>query len=111
MSAKKIASPPQEQDDELPPNGQRRCLTIEVWEYEKKQEKEVEAVLSPEDFRVWMIQKYEHLSQMSFKAWGTPLPVELSLPRVQLPPELAHIGKEKIYMMTKKGQFLVLPSD
>ena len=93
---------------ELPPNGQRRCLTIEVWDYERKQEKEVEAVLSPEDFRVWRIQKDEHLSRMGFDAWGTPLPVELSWPKVVLPPELAHISERKIFMMTKKNEFKVI---
>ena len=97
--------------EELPPNRQTPCLTAARWEYEEEEEKQVEAVLSPEDFRVWMIQRREHLYQMSLKAWGTPLPVELSLPREKLPPKLSHIGRDKIYMMTKKGKFLVLPTD
>ena len=108
MGSKKIASLTQEQRDQLPLNGQRLCLTIEVWEYRKEEEREVKAVLSPEDFRVWMIQRNEHISRMSFETWGNPPPVELSWPKVVLPPELAHVSADKIFMMTKKNEFKVI---
>ena len=101
----------QEEQDEQPVSKQRRCLTGDRWEYEEQEEQEVKAVLSPEEFRVWMIQKNEHLYQMGLKAFGTPLPVELTLPKVLLPPELAHVSADKIFMMTKKGEFRVIPTD
>jgi hypothetical protein len=98
---------------ELPPNRQTPCLTAARWEYEEEEEKQVEAALSPEDFRVWMIQKREHLYQMGLKAFGTPLPEELTWSKVVLPPELAHVSADKIFMMTKKNEFkvIVLPQE
>jgi hypothetical protein len=93
---------------ELPTNRQTPCLTAARWEYEEEEEKQVEAALSPEDFRVWMIQKREHLYQMGLEAFGTPLPVELTWAKVVLPPELAHVSADKIFMMTKKNEFKVI---
>jgi hypothetical protein len=60
-----------------------------------------------------MIQKREHLYQMGLKAFGTPLPVELTWAKVVLPPELAHVSADKIFMMTKRNEFkvIVLPQE
>jgi hypothetical protein len=98
----------QEDQDELPVTNQRRCLTIERWAFEEEREREAAAFLSPEDFHIWMIQKRAHLYQIGFEAFGTPLPVELSLPKIELPPQLAHFNKDKIFFMTKDNEFKVV---
>ena len=76
---------PANQDEELeqsPAPHQRMCLTHLLQVRKAEVEEEMKAKLSPEDFRVWRIQRDEPYHQLSLETWGTPLPPELLLKRI-----------------------------
>ena len=56
---------------------QRRCGTPMLDEYFRQEALKMEAKLSPEEYRVWLIRRDEPLFRMAHQSWGAPLPPEL----------------------------------
>ena len=48
-----------------------------LWAAQQVLEKEMQAKLSPKEFRVWRIRQGAEIYHLSHKTWGTPLPPEL----------------------------------
>ena len=56
---------------------QRRCGTPMLQEMREAEALEMQAKLSPEEFRVWQIRRDEPYHRLSLERWGTPMPPEL----------------------------------
>lgn len=56
---------------------QRRCGTPMLQEMREAEALEMQAKLSPEDFRVWQIRRDEPYHRLSLERYGIPLPHEL----------------------------------
>lgn len=62
----------------------RNCLTPLFQEMREHERLLAQAQLSPEEYRVWQIQRDEPYHLLSHKRWGTPLPPELALKRISI---------------------------